>query len=288
VTKIMLLGDTHGNIGFVRNRAIPAAKAAGCRWIYQVGDFGYWEHTPEGVQYLNDVQESLVESGIHLVFIAGNHDKTSLIVDKYPMIMGFYAVRPSIWFAPNGVQWDFEGYSFLALGGAYSIDKQWRLEQEAAQAKNRVATMRAHYEREGYSESYMRNRAVEKTAETLWFPEEEMTDLELEKILIDIRGTRIDVILAHDKPFASNPGVKLSPIPECEPNQRRLQKAVNILQPKLFVHGHLHIRYTDTIRCGDGNAYTRVEGLGADVPNFNQTPGSWEPSDAWEILDLEG
>ena len=48
MSKIMLLGDTHGNTGFVLHQVIPAAKAAGVKWIYQVGDFGYWEHTTDG------------------------------------------------------------------------------------------------------------------------------------------------------------------------------------------------------------------------------------------------
>lgn len=286
MSKIMLLGDTHGNTNYVLNQVIPAAQEAGVEWIYQVGDFGYWEHTHEGKVYLDKVQAGLVEAGISLIFIAGNHDKTSLIFEKYPMIDGFFAVRPSIWFAPNGTQWEFQGTSFLALGGAYSIDKQYRLDAEYQNAMRNImySTLRS----EGYSEQYIINREKSKTKETLWFPEEEMTDSELDRYLEDLKGVHVDVILAHDKPASANPLIKLMPIPECQPNQRRLQKAVNTLQPKLFVHGHLHARYTDTIRCGDNDAYTRIEGLGADVPNFNQLESSWEPSDAWEFLDLEG
>src|SRR5687768_8364151 len=125
----MLLGDTHGNTRFIANAAIRAAKAEGVEWIYQVGDFGYWEHTTEGEDYLDVVSSALTESGQQLVFIAGNHDKTSLIFKKYTKVDGFYMVRPNIWFAPNGTQWEFEGTSFLALGGAYSVDKKWRLQQ---------------------------------------------------------------------------------------------------------------------------------------------------------------
>lgn len=281
----MLLGDTHGNTGFVVNKVIPAAKIAGIKWIYQVGDFGYWEHTSQGEDYLDEIQAALVDAGLNLLFIAGNHDKVSLIPKKYSKVDGFYSVRPSIWFAPNGTQWDFAETSFLALGGAYSVDKEWRLKSEAENAKN--LTKYAYYAQGDYTADYVLERSNRDTKETLWFPEEEMTDEELEKILVDLRDTKVDVILAHDKPLSSNPMIKLMSIAECIPNQRRLQKAVNTLQPKLFVHGHLHCRYTDTIRCGDNNAYTRVEGLGADVPNFNQRESSWTPEDAWEILNLK-
>jgi predicted phosphodiesterase len=281
----MLLGDVHGNTGFMRNKVIPAAKEAGVHWIYQVGDFGYWEHTKSGESYLNELCEELTRHNLELVFIQGNHDKISLLETKYPLVDGFRPVRPGLWFAPNGTQWEIEGKSFIVLGGAYSVDKAYRLEEEEATAKSNAMFSPQRGE---YSQNYILQAELQKAAGTLWFPEEEMTDSDMDKILVEMKDTRIDVILAHDKPLAANPMIKLMPIKECEPNQRRLQKAVNTLQPKLFVHGHLHARYTDTIRCGDNDAYTRVEGLGADVPNFNQLRSSWTPQDAWEILDLEG
>lgn len=287
MTKIMLLGDTHGNTMFIVNRAIEAAKAAGVRWIYQLGDFGYWEHTDEGVAYLNAVSKALNGTGIGLVFIGGNHDKTSLIFQRYNSIEGFYVIRPGIWFAPNGTHWTIADTGFIALGGAYSIDKKDRLDRETARARKLFNDSKHKYQNEGYSPEFVMARSLEITAETEWFPEEQMTDDEVDKILASVSAEDVDVILAHDKPFMSNPGIKLLPISECIPNQKRLQKAVNTLQPKLFVHGHLHVRYTDTIRCGDDDSYTLVEGLGADVPNFNQFESDWHAEDAWEILNLE-
>jgi predicted phosphodiesterase len=284
MTRIMLLGDIHGASDFFETKVMPVAIAEKIKWIYQVGDFGYWEHTDQGIMFLNNVSNALVGTGIELVFIQGNHDKTSLIPNRYNPIDGFYSIRPSVWFAPNGTHWTVEGTGFVALGGAYSIDKQDRLDMEAAKAetifKSRILSNRE------YSANYVAEKARSETVETLWFPEEEMTDVELDSILNGLNPDEVDVILAHDKPFMSNPGIRLLPIDECIPNQRRLQKAVNVLKPKLFVHGHLHIRYRDTIRCGDDNSYTVVEGLGADVPNFTQSANDWRADDAWEILNL--
>lgn len=251
----MILGDTHGNTKFIRNAVIPMAEKEKVEYIYQLGDFGYWEHTNEGRYFLDDVNTALSHAGITMITIAGNHDKTSLVEKNYMNLEGFYKVRNSIWHAANGTQWEYSGVSFVALGGAYSIDKQHRLQNEYV-------------------------------PESLWFPEEEMTDSALSDILGNLKDVKVDVILAHDKPFASNPMIKLLPIPECIPNQKRLQLAVNTLQPTLYYHGHLHARYRDTIRCGDNDKFTVVEGLGADVPNFNRAESSWLPSDAWEILDL--
>jgi Icc-related predicted phosphoesterase len=282
MSKIMLLGDTHGNTKFIF-QAIREAKSQGVHWIYQVGDFGYWEHSPWGVAYLNHVSEALMDAKIELVFIQGNHDKVSLISEKYSAMQGFYSIRPGLWYAPNGTFWGFHGTSFLALGGAYSIDKDIRLEDEDVKAHQEAKVILA---KTGYPWSRCLAEAREKTTGTYWFPEEEMSDDDLDRILAEVKNERVDVILAHDKPFASNPMIKLLTISETIPNQRRLQKAVTTLQPKMFVHGHLHVRYRDTIRCGDDNAYTLVEGLGADVPNFTQSQTDWRANDAWEFLNL--
>jgi hypothetical protein len=219
-----------------------------------------------------------------VLFIAGNHDKISLLEKTCGLIDGFYQVRPNIWFSPNGTQWEFEGKSFLALGGAYSIDKKVRLESEAALAEKLYRNSSKY--RTDISEGYLRAEARSQTEGYYWFPEEEMTDEFVLQKVAQLQGTNIDVLLAHDKPLASNPGIELLPINECLPNQRRLQHAVRVLKPKLFVHGHLHVRYTDEIRCGDDGMFTRVEGLGANEPNFNQLASDWNPKDAWEILTL--
>lgn len=255
--KLMLLGDIHGNTQFMLDVAIPAAKDNQVQWIYQVGDFGYWEHTNPGKEFLDAVSDALTDAGIALVFIQGNHDKVSMIAENYVTADGFYHIRPYIWYAPNGVVWspNLGKTNFIALGGAYSIDKAWRLKQERARNAIRPGV---YYN------------------ETLWFPEEEMTDEEFDVILNNVTD-KVHVILSHDKPLASNPKVKLYPIAECQPNQRRLQKAVTRLQPDLLVHGHLHDRYSDMIRSGDGKL-TRVEGLGADVSD--------KYSDAWEFLEI--
>jgi hypothetical protein len=263
---IMLLGDTHGNLKFILNVVIPAAIEKGVKWIYQVGDFGYWEHESAGVDFLDEVNKSLSANSINLVFIKGNHDKVSLIEEKYPLLDGFHLVRSSIWYAPDGTVWspDAGKTNFIALGGAYSVDKPWRLKQERYRAEMSFSPSIANM----YSNPF---------SQTLWFPEEEMTDADMDDIISSVTE-RIDVILAHDKPSSSTVPIKLHPIAECLPNQVRLQKAVIALKPKLYVHGHFHVRYTDMIRSGDNNTYTKVEGLGADV--------SRDQSSAWEFLTL--
>jgi predicted phosphodiesterase len=196
---IMLLGDTHGNTKFVTNVAIPAAKAKNATWIYQVGDFGYWEHQQAGIQYLTDVNTALVGSNINLIFIQGNHDKISLLRQNYLNEDGFYKVRSNIWFAENGTVWspDAGKTNFMALGGAYSVDKQWRLKNEAAAIASYDKAVRAMY--------------ADVHRESLWFPEEEITDGELDVILSKV-SERVDVLLTHDKPISATVPLDLRPI----------------------------------------------------------------------------
>lgn len=261
---IMLLGDTHGNTDFVTTVAIPAAHAKGVQWIYQVGDFGFWEHQNIGVRFLYDVNDALVRHNMNMIFIQGNHDKVSLIPEQYLEEDGFYKIRSNLWYAENGTVWSPNSgkTNFMALGGAYSIDKQWRLEREQYLLDQIHKDLRPTYE-STYRQS-------------LWFPEEEITDGQLDVILSKVNN-RVDVLLTHDKPFSINTPFELLPIRECEPNQRRIDKAIKTLQPKLVVHGHLHRRYTATMRNGDVG-FTVVEGLGADV--------SYEEDAAWEFMDI--
>lgn len=273
--KILIAGDVHGNGSHLRylNRVADEQEADK---IFQVGDFGYWEHMPDGVKFLNRANDLAHISDVDLYFLDGNHDKLSLLLEKYTERdeEGFLIVRERVKYAPRGHRWTWGGARFIALGGAYSIDKEYRL----------------GLERKGSGKPGR-----------YWFPEEEMTDGDMAKILAgptesewwEHEGTMVQiqhpvppvhVILAHDKPRASNPRWNRKTFPECLPNQDRLQLAVLALKPKLFVHGHLHYRYTDTIQCGD-DQYTQVEGLDCD-PEEAMYP-SYTPSASWLVVDTE-
>lgn len=232
--------------------------------IFVLGDFGYWEHMREGVQFLDDLSTLATEMGIRFYFLDGNHDNLALLTERYSGEEymdheGFVWVRPHIIYAPRGHRWTWDGVRYIALGGAYSVDKEYRLQLE---------------------------RKSKRKAGTLWFPGEEMTDRELLNILAD--DTPVDVIVAHDKPYATDLDFNTKTYPECLPNQHRLQAAIETLHPQLFLHGHLHTRYTQRVpnQVGLlGLSETTVEGLGADPE------ASWRPryraADSWIIVDPE-
>jgi predicted phosphodiesterase len=276
--RVLVAGDVHGNSQHA-DYLNHSAVRAGASVILQVGDFGYWEHWADGIQFLDSLNKSAATAGVTWVFIDGNHDKTSLLLEQYSSrdADGMLVVRDNIRYAQRGHRWSWAGTRFIALGGAYSVDKSSRLEDEAElrqKADKRESYRRAAGRPPKPPRDYVGH---------LWFPEEEMSDEDLAGFLTDTSA--VDVLVAHDKPRASHPPIELKTDPACSANQDRIQAAAKILQPQLLLHGHLHVRYTDWIRVGDGEAWTRVEGLAAD-PKAAQDKRTYQRTDSWLVLDL--
>lgn len=222
--KILFAGDTHGNLGHAQY-LVRTAKKEGCDRVFVLGDFGMWEHQKAGVYFLDTLNTYCNVNNIHMYFADGNHDKTSLTVEMYADSRddeGFMMVRPYIHYAWRGHRWTWDDVKFIALGGAYSVDKDWRLDLEKR-----------------YPGKY-------GGPGSLWFPEEEMSDEDMAAILENTDP--VDVIMAHDKPRCSNPGWNRKNITECLPNQDRLQRAVETLNPRFFFHGHLHFSYVEDVQ----------------------------------------
>lgn len=218
--RLLVAGDTHGDSVHLRY-LFNIAHGNQADAIFIVGDFGYWEHERDGVEFLDDLDEVAGRFGIPVYFLDGNHDKTSLLLEKYSHRLvdeGFMEVRENIAYAPRGHRWTWNGVRFIALGGAYSVDKPYRLMLEAQK----------------------------HSPERYWFPEEEMTDEELTAIL-EADSSPVDVMLTHDKPRGSRPQWNRKDLEECWPNQDRIQRAVLTLEPTALIHGHLHYRYNDTL-----------------------------------------
>jgi hypothetical protein len=230
----------------------------GCDRVFVVGDFGYWEHMEQGIRFLDDVNLSAADD-ITVYFLDGNHDKTSLLLETYdsPEFTdpeGFLMVRSHVKYARRGHRWTWDGCRFIALGGAYSVDKFNSLERE----------------KKDYG------------PETLWFPEEQMTDGDMDEFLQD--ASPVDVILAHDKPRGSDPGWNRKMYVECMPNQDRLQRAVEVLDPKYYVHGHLHYPYVNPMQhshAGTGDMRVTIV-VGLDCDGF-----AGEKDQSWSLFDTD-
>ncbi|WP_436787475.1 metallophosphoesterase family protein, partial [Yinghuangia sp. YIM S10712] len=224
--RLLLVGDTHGNAGHLR-RVLDVAAAAGIDRLFQLGDFGYWEHERSGVRFLDTVQRYADERGVTVFFLDGNHDKSGLIHERYgdrPDAEGFLTVRGRIRYAPRGHAWRWDGVRFLAFGGAASVDKDRRLAEEA---RRRQKAMRKEAYRQAAGRPFAK---VPDTAGTLWFPEEEPTDADARAVIAEAGA--VDVLLTHDKPRATRPGTDRKDLAVCHPNQDRVQRIIDALGPR--------------------------------------------------------
>lgn len=249
---ILLAGDWHGNID-QGTWCLDLAVRRHVDRIFQVGDFGAWEHTTSGVEYLDSLEKRAAKRGVVVYWLDGNHDKWSDTMARYGDDRdseGFVICRPHVRYAPRAHTWTWDNVRCMTLGGAYSVDKASRLEREQIERTRRLDRTNR------YGAEYI------DPEETLWFSEEELTDENVKAAMIQ-RMPDVSVLLTHDKPRRSNPQWNRKDFSECVPNQDRIQSVVDSLRPKLLVHGHLHYRYSDLLGYPD-ERNVQVVGLDAD------------------------
>lgn len=123
--KITIVGDSHGNTDWLLN---VIDQSTDC--IVQLGDFGYWGESKQAQRYLNDISSALVNQNKSLYFVDGNHENFDSLdqVDKYNRrtAEGFVEVKPNLYHVTRGLDWNWYGKTFAAMGGARSIDQKYR------------------------------------------------------------------------------------------------------------------------------------------------------------------
>lgn len=260
--KILMAGDTHGDFHHL-HYLLKVAQEEGCDRIFVVGDFGWWAHMESGVSFLAQVDLAAALKGIRIYWLDGNHDKISDLYQHYsdPKYLdpeGFIQTHPYLHYAPRGHRWTWDGVTFIALGGAYSVDKDWRIKG---------------LEQSSGSQMY-------------WFPEEQMSDLDMAQILQN--RDLVDVMLAHDMPRGANPQWNQKNILECQENQDRMRHAVQTLDPVLYIHGHLHWAYEDEMwfgHMGPMRDMHSVKVIGLDCNGNGAQWAGYTRPDSWLVLD---
>lgn len=218
---VAIAGDWHKNERHAL-KVIPqmAAQLAAedRKIILQAGDFGIWRENAEYTwmgktyyrqTYLEALTEKLEEVNAELWFTDGNHEDHpylhELAAKGEPSEYGWIA--PRIRWLNRGLRWDWHGKTWLAVGGAVSVDK------------------------------FQRTKGVS------WFPEETITD---EQEALIIAGGPADVILSHDAPSSEPlnllppPDMWLPMIPAAEEHRERLERICAQVKPLHIFHGHYH------------------------------------------------
>ena len=244
--KVVVAGDWHGNTLWAMH-AVAATAEAGCDVLLHLGDFGIWPGL-SGARYLGAVEYACAENGVTVLVTPGNHEDWDRIdrAEATDRGDGWGAVK---WFTdhiavlPRGHRFTLTGTggverTVVSLGGAPSID--------------------------------FRDRTIGRT----WWLQEAITPADVDAVIADGPA---DYMLTHDTPepatrivdqiIRGNPGGWPYDVREyCAEGRRRMTRAFHSVRPRVLLHGHYHVRDTDTvIGDADGDPFTcRIESLGMD------------------------
>lgn len=274
--RVLLAGDTHGDANAVRT-LLQKAQSLEADVLFVLGDFGIWDHYDDGA-FTKDVSRFSKQAEVPVCFLPGNHDNYDLLFEyeatKPRLADGFILLAPGVLYSPRGHRFTWSGVKFLTLGGAYSVDKFGRVYED------QMNLFRAQGRQERGGVLSKRERYLLRTGQALWWSQEEISEEERDQAM---EGGRVDVMLAHDKPRDAQPGWNRKDLEECWPNQDKLQAVVEATLPRLYVHGHLHHPYWDTmVKTG-----TEVHGLDCDPSASRYSGGTGKILNSWALLELD-
>ena len=189
---VFITGDTHGRV-IERIEAIlmvnPEIKPSDIIIII-VGDAGinYWLNKTDKKN-----KEKINEYGCIIYCVRGNHEERPENIDTYELVYDenvcgeiyIESEFPNIRFFTDGGIYKIKEYDVLTIGGAYSIDKWYRLQRHGIFNEN-------HHD---YTNS----------KKTGWFPDELLTPEEMNNIGNRVAGKHFDFVLSHTSPISWEP-----------------------------------------------------------------------------------
>lgn len=172
-----ITGDTHRdfsrfyNKGFTEEDAIIILGDAGINYCLNINDAFFKRsivtHTPATIYCVRGNHEERPE----------NIPTMEIIYDEKVNGDVYYeSDYPSIRYFMDGGIYEIEGLRTLVIGGAYSIDKDYRLRRN--------------------------NYEIENSG---WFPQEQLSIAEQKEILKNVKGQSFDLILTHTCPISVEP-----------------------------------------------------------------------------------
>lgn len=228
-SRVLLAGDWHGNT----DRAIAAVQwgsARGAEGILQLGDFGIWAGSWGG-SYIKTLNRELNRRGMWLGFVDGNHENFDLL-ESMPLRRGVRPVAQRITHLPRTYRWTWGEVTWLALGGAVSMDANAR---------------RPHVS---------------------WWPREAITAGEAWQATL---GGPVQYMLTHDAPAGVDvPGLldiwPADAMRAADRHRAQLREVAKSVLPDVIFHGHMHARYSQTVSFDQESVGkpTKVIGLASD------------------------
>lgn len=212
-------GDWHGEIGWIK-QAIERFDANGIDVVFQLGDFGLMGDIP---RVLWKVEKILKRHGVTVYVVDGNHenhdylsDPTNFEVDsngiKWFIVGGIVSRNLALF--PRGFSWSDKYNTYLAVGGAASIDRYSRIP----------------------------NRS--------WWAGEQITPEDAERI-ISALPENVDVMFSHEAPYGVPALDRHSAmtadwwdeedIRYADSTRVNFDRIFQAARPKLAMHGHWHL-----------------------------------------------
>src|SRR5690242_15028357 len=121
-SRIAFAGDWHMNRYFAE-RAVDHAKNRGADVIVHLGDYGY----TFDAGFVRAVETALQRARIALLFVDGNHEDHQLLLNQPVGGDGLRRISTHVAHLPRGFRWQWGGVDFLAMGGAHSVDRPYRV-----------------------------------------------------------------------------------------------------------------------------------------------------------------
>lgn len=258
VTKWYLTGDKHGRYSSFEN--ISNNDQIG---IICLGDFSI-------NYYLNKndykMKKWLCEKypNIYFYCLRGNHEarptqirdieyRFDEEVDNYIYIEPEF---PNIRYLVDGYVYKFGQYQCLCIGGAYSVDKWYRLA------------------RGGYTEE------TNDPKKTGWYPNEQLTYNEMSSIQQDISRIKVDFVFTHTCPLSFQPtDLFLGFVDQSKVDNTMeywMEQIKNTFEWKVWCFGHYHCDRTER---------PHVEQFFNDIEELDAIFGRWEKYDKTGELD---
>lgn len=220
--KWLVRGDCHGNFTWLDNLTeYPPEDTS----IIILGDAGL-------NFFLNKSDEKMKKwinnRGYKIYCLRGNHEQRPQLIDGMEKIWDKEVDGPIYWqpefpnlryFMDYGY-YTIDGYKCAVIGGAYSVDKWYRLE------------------RAGLTEE------TNNPKKTGWFPTEQLTREEMNHCEIKMVGRKFDFVFTHTSPISFQPtDLFLGFVDQSKVDNRMeiwLEEMKSKFQWKIWLFGHYH------------------------------------------------
>lgn len=238
-SRVAYAGCWHARHDLIAD-AMHAAKTAGADTLVHTGDFLYTGTS--AAKALMVIEETAQELDMFVVAVRGNHDEPSLYRravtatrrrsatmtrrGQAPPQDPFARLSERVLHAPNGTRWTWGGVEFVALGGAFSVDRAAR------------------------------------TLDVSYWAGEVASPRDVGKVK---SGGPAQVMITHDIPDGADLQLPPNPpdwwdLDNAQAHRRLLRSAVDVVRPDWVIGGHMHVRRTASIWLPEGHQ-VRVEVL---------------------------